>query len=83
MAKHIVDLDALQKAMLYMREVKSFNLADIEWQRKGVTVPVDPEAVKEWEFVGLGNKLFAEDYFFGGPRRFVSIFIGPSKEESK
>ncbi len=57
-----IDLDELQAAKALIDLANSVPLADVEWQRDGVTIPMPQIEFEAWKYAGLSNVYFAYDY---------------------
>lgn len=62
--KLTVDLAELKKVRAYIKRINAKKLEDIVWTSEGEVLPVKPEHVAEWKFVGLSNVTFAEHQFY-------------------
>jgi hypothetical protein len=57
----IVNLSELKSALLYIDKLNQAELASIEWvDYEGKKIDIDPGLIESWRYVGLSNKVFAE-----------------------
>lgn len=75
MSKLVVSLEELSKALAYFKEIEQADLANIDWQRNGVSVSVLVEQIEEWGFIGLSNRDFAREVLLGEPSRSVLLVL--------
>ncbi len=57
----IVKIEDWRKMMEFRKAINQANLEDIKWiDENGEVIVVDPQALDEWKFTGLGNVNFPE-----------------------
>jgi len=54
-----VDIEELERVLLYIKKINKQKLDDITWTLRGVVHPIPKDHIEEWEFTGLNNVDFA------------------------
>lgn len=67
--KYQIDLEKLRECIEYIKNVNNQDLDNIEVFENGQFRYINPEAIKEWSYVGLNNVEFFKDYFEIGKER--------------
>lgn len=52
------NVENVKKAKEFLNHVNSFRLEDIELFENDVRIDIEPEKIKEWNFIGLNNTDF-------------------------
>jgi hypothetical protein len=62
-ARLVIDIDEFRSMMKFLRTVNEYDPDSIKIISKGVELPIDPQAVEEWKFIGLNTTWFIETHF--------------------
>lgn len=58
-----VDLEKLFNAFVYLKQINSQNIHDIEWMLNGEVQKIDKSLLDQWKFTGLNNTDFSKYAF--------------------
>jgi len=53
--KLCVDVADIREAQGVLARINRVQLQDIQWECDGKVIPVTPEEIEEWKFIGLNN----------------------------
>jgi len=63
----IIDINELLQMEAKRKEINDIPIEDIQWQDGEKMIPISPELLNEWKFIGLSNiNLITTGYYKNG-----------------